>query len=182
MGLRLIVRHVAHHTASLESPLRSPWALNPLTRDTISRLLISASWVANVMFKLPQTPRSHHCYIHSLCISALFIAFKPFICNFCSFLRALLPPSFFHQSYDFCISTTLLPCRIASLRIELPGTVYVYPLLCSSASPFFSVPFFFSLGFLAWVAFPGVLPPFLSWHHLLKTFYLSSFSSYLFTT
>ena len=45
-GLPLIARHVAHRTASLWRPLRFPWATDPLTRGTISRLLVSASWVA----------------------------------------------------------------------------------------------------------------------------------------
>ena len=120
------------------------------------------------MFKLPKTLRSHHRFIHSLCISALFIVFEPFLCNHCSLLRTSLSSTPRHQRYDFSTSITLPLHCIASLRIELLGTVYVFAFLCSSAPLFFSVPFSLFLGFLAWVAFSRVLSPFLSWHHLLK--------------
>ena len=110
-----------------------------MTRGTISRLLISASWVANVTFKLPQTPRSHHCYIHSLCISALFIAFKPFPCNSCSFLRALLPPLLRQQRYDFCTSRLFSFVALHSLLNCLGLFTFMHycvlPLLFSSLFP-----------------------------------------------
>ncbi len=178
-GPRLIARHVAHRTASLWGPLRFPWVLNPLTRGTIKRLLISASWVANVTFKLPQTPRSHPLFhpfsLHLRTVHHL----QAFLCNFCSFLRAFLPLPLRHQRYDFCISTTLLLRRIASLYIELPGTVYAYAVFFRSSVLLCSLLLlsgFSRVGGISW----GSLP-FLSWHHLLKTFFLSSFSSYLFT-
>jgi len=151
-----------------------------LTCGTISRLLISASWVANVTFKLPQTPRSHHCYIHSLCISALFIAFKPFPCNSCSFLRALLPPLLRQQRYDFCTSRLFSFVALHSLLNSLELFTFMHycvlPLLLSSLfpSPSFGV---FSRGWY----FLGFYPLFCLGITLLKTFFLSSFSSYLFT-
>ena len=100
-----------------------------MTRGTISRLLISTSWVANVTFKLPQTPCSHHCYIHSLCISALFIAFKPFLCNFCSFLVL----SFLCTSrlFSFVALHSLLNC----LGLFTFMHYCVLPLLFSSLFP-----------------------------------------------
>ena len=111
------------HGQPLES-LALPWALNPLTRDTISRLLISASWVSNVTFKLPQTPRSHPLF-HSFALRLRTVHhLQSFLCNFCPFLRAFLPPPLRRQRYDFCVSTTLLLRRIASLYIEMLGSVY----------------------------------------------------------
>ena len=117
------------HGQPLES-LALPWALNPLTRGAISRLLVSASWVANVTFKLPQTPRSHPLF-HSFTLHLRTVHhLQAFLCSFCPFLHAFLPPPLRRQRYDFCVSTTLLLRGIASLYIELPGTVYY---LCITA-------------------------------------------------
>jgi len=65
---------------------------------------------------------------------------------------------------------TLLLHRVASLCIELPGSIYVSAFLYSFAPPFFSALFSPFLGFFAWVAFSRVLFPFLPWHRLLKPF------------
>jgi len=62
---------------------------------------------------------------------------------------------------------TLLLRRIASLCIELPGTVYVSAFLCSFAPPFSSPPLWVSSR--GW-HFSRVLFPFLPWHRLLKPF------------
>ena len=166
--------------ASLLRPLRFPWAIDPLTRGTIPRLLVSASWVAKVTFKSPETLRSPHCYIHSLCVPALFIAFNPLSLHFLlTPCRALLPPSLRQQRYDFCVSTTLPFVALHDLLNCLGLLTFmrycVLPLLLPSRfpSPSFWV---FSRGwcFLGFTPLPVMAT-------LVKTFFLSSFFSYLFT-
>ena len=148
---------------------------------TISRLLVSASWVANVTFKLPPnpalTPLLHSfplrlCTVHRLQ--------TPFLCN-CCFLPPVL---FFRLHFDskgmifeysrlfpFVSLHDLLNC----LGLLTFMHYCVLPLLLHSLfpSPSFWV---FSRGW----CFMGFTPlPVMA--TLVKTFFLSSFSSYLFT-
>jgi len=77
------------------------------------------------------------------------------------------PRLFFFVAFHHCVLNCL-------------GLFTFYALLCSSAPPFFSVLLSSFLGFLAWVAFFKGFVPFSALESLVKTPFLSSFSSYLF--
>ena len=107
-----------------------------------------------VTFKLPKLRARNHCFIHSLCIPALFISFELFLCKPCSLLRASIPPLLRHSKVRFFLPllTLLLRC-IALLCMNCLGlSIFLYPrdvrVFLRSPSFFFSYVGRVCLGFL----------------------------------